>query len=79
MSKRLTIAEHLEASGVSRRSFLQLCGLLMASAGGTGAHQQEVGLAGGGRDWENSAAVGDLATFPGLHGLHGDAAAHLRA
>jgi len=27
-----TIAEHLEASGVSRRSFLQLCGMLMAAA-----------------------------------------------
>ncbi len=32
MSKHPTIAEHLEASGVSRRSFLQLCGMLMASA-----------------------------------------------
>jgi hydrogenase small subunit len=28
----LTIAEHLEASGVSRRNFVQLCGMLMASA-----------------------------------------------
>jgi hydrogenase large subunit len=32
MSKHPTIAEYLEASGVSRRSFLQLCGMLMASA-----------------------------------------------
>lgn len=32
MSKHPTIAAHLEASGVSRRSFLQLCGMLMASA-----------------------------------------------
>ncbi|MGA3209697.1 MAG: hydrogenase small subunit [Terriglobales bacterium] len=32
MSKNLTIAEYLEASGVSRRSFIQLCGMLMASA-----------------------------------------------
>jgi len=32
MSKDLTIAEHLETSGVSRRSFIQLCGMLMASA-----------------------------------------------
>src|SRR5579872_4647789 len=32
MSKHPTIAEHLKASGVSRRSFLQLCGMLMASA-----------------------------------------------
>ena len=32
MSKHPTIAEHLEASGVSRRSFLQLCGMLMATA-----------------------------------------------
>ena len=27
-----TIAEHLKASGVSRRSFIQLCGMLMATA-----------------------------------------------
>ena len=32
MSKHPTIAEHLKASGVSRRSFLQLCGMLMATA-----------------------------------------------
>jgi len=32
MSKNPTIAEHLQASGVSRRSFLQLCGMLMVSA-----------------------------------------------
>ena len=32
MSKHLTIAENLEASGVSRRSFLQLCSVLMATA-----------------------------------------------
>jgi hydrogenase small subunit len=32
MSKHPTIAEHLEASGVSRRNFIQLCGMLMASA-----------------------------------------------
>jgi hydrogenase small subunit len=32
MSKHPTIAEHLKASGVSRRSFLQLCGTLMATA-----------------------------------------------
>ncbi len=32
MSKHPTIAEHLEASGVSRRSFLQLCSVLMATA-----------------------------------------------
>jgi hydrogenase small subunit len=32
MSKHPTIAEHLEASGVSRRSFLQLCSILMATA-----------------------------------------------
>ena len=32
MSKQLTIAEHLQASGVSRRSFLQLCSTLMVAA-----------------------------------------------
>ena len=32
MAKKDTIAEHLEASGVSRRSFVQLCGMLMVSA-----------------------------------------------
>ncbi len=32
MSKHPTIEEHLEASGVSRRSFLQLCGVLIATA-----------------------------------------------
>ena len=32
MSKYPTIAEHLKASGVSRRSFLQLCGAQMATA-----------------------------------------------
>ena len=32
MSKLPTIAEQLEASGVSRRSFLQLCSMLMVSA-----------------------------------------------
>lgn len=32
MSKQPTIAEHLEASGVSRRSFLQLCSMLMVTA-----------------------------------------------
>src|SRR5271166_1533603 len=32
MSKHPTIAEHMEASGVSRRSFIQLCSMLMASA-----------------------------------------------
>lgn len=32
MSKHPTIAEHLEASGVSRRSFIQLCSMLMAAA-----------------------------------------------
>lgn len=32
MSKHPTIAEHLEATGVSRRSFVQLCGMLMVSA-----------------------------------------------
>jgi len=32
MAKNDTIAEHLEASGVSRRSFVQLCGMLMVSA-----------------------------------------------
>ena len=32
MSKHPTIAEHLEASGVSRRSFIQLCSMLMATA-----------------------------------------------
>ena len=32
MSKHPTIAEHLKASGVSRRSFLQLCSVLMATA-----------------------------------------------
>jgi len=31
-AKHLTIAEHLEASGVSRRNFIQLCGMLMATA-----------------------------------------------
>jgi len=30
--QQLTIAEHLEASGVSRRNFVQLCGMLMVSA-----------------------------------------------
>ena len=32
MSKHPTIEEHLEAAGVSRRSFLQLCGVLIATA-----------------------------------------------
>lgn len=32
MSKHPTIAEHLKASGVSRRSFIQLCSALMATA-----------------------------------------------
>ncbi|MBZ5663120.1 MAG: hydrogenase small subunit [Acidobacteriia bacterium] len=32
MSKQPTIAEHLKACGVSRRSFIQLCGMVMASA-----------------------------------------------
>ena len=32
MSKHPTIAQHLEASGVSRRSFLQLCSALMVTA-----------------------------------------------
>ena len=32
MSKHPTIAEHLKASGVSRRSFIQLCSMLMVSA-----------------------------------------------
>jgi hydrogenase small subunit len=32
MSKKPTIEEHLKASGVSRRSFLQLCGVLLATA-----------------------------------------------
>ncbi|MGA9805258.1 MAG: hydrogenase small subunit [Terriglobales bacterium] len=32
MSKHPTIAEHLEASGVSRRSFIQLCSKLMITA-----------------------------------------------
>ncbi len=32
MSKQPTIAEHLEASGVSRRSFIQLCSMLMVTA-----------------------------------------------
>ena len=32
MSKHPTIAEHLKASGVSRRSFIQLCATLMATA-----------------------------------------------
>lgn len=32
MSKHETIAEHLEKSGVSRRDFIQLCGMLMVSA-----------------------------------------------
>lgn len=32
MSKHPTISEHLKASGVSRRSFLQLCATLMATA-----------------------------------------------
>src|SRR5271165_3809156 len=32
MSHHPTIAEHLKACGVSRRSFLQLCGTLMATA-----------------------------------------------
>ena len=32
MSKHPTIAEHLKASGVSRRSFIQLCSILMATA-----------------------------------------------
>ena len=32
MSKHPTIEEHLKASGVSRRSFMQLCGMLMATA-----------------------------------------------
>jgi hydrogenase small subunit len=32
MSKHPTIAEHLEASGVSRRSFIQLCSILMVTA-----------------------------------------------
>ncbi len=32
MSKHPTIAEHLKASGVSRRSFVQLCSMLIATA-----------------------------------------------
>jgi hydrogenase small subunit len=32
MSKHPTIEEHLEATGVSRRSFLQMCGVLLATA-----------------------------------------------
>jgi hydrogenase small subunit len=32
MSKQPTIAEHLEATGVSRRNFVQLCSMLMATA-----------------------------------------------
>ncbi len=32
MLKQPTIAEHLKATGVSRRSFVQLCGMLMATA-----------------------------------------------
>jgi hydrogenase small subunit len=32
MPKQVTIEEHLKASGVSRRSFLQLCGTLIATA-----------------------------------------------
>ncbi len=32
MSKHQTIAEQLEAAGVSRRNFVQLCGMLMVSA-----------------------------------------------
>jgi hydrogenase small subunit len=32
MSKHPTIAEHLKASGVSRRNFVQLCGMVMAAA-----------------------------------------------
>jgi hydrogenase small subunit len=32
MSKHPTIAEHLESSGVSRRNFIQLCSMLMATA-----------------------------------------------
>jgi hydrogenase small subunit len=32
MLKQPTIAEHLKATGVSRRSFVQLCGMLIASA-----------------------------------------------
>jgi hydrogenase small subunit len=32
MTKHPTIAEHLKASGVSRRSFIQLCSVLMATA-----------------------------------------------
>lgn len=32
MSKHPTIEEHLEASGVSRRSFIQLCSMLMVTA-----------------------------------------------
>jgi hydrogenase small subunit len=32
MSKHPTIAEHLEATGVSRRNFVQLCSMLMATA-----------------------------------------------
>jgi len=32
MSKHETIAEHLEKSGVSRRDFIQLCGMLMVTA-----------------------------------------------
>ena len=80
MSKQPTIAEHLKAIGVSRRSFIQLCGVLMATApGGPGADQQQVGPAGGPGDRQDEAAVGDLAAFPGLHGMHGDSAAHFRS
>lgn len=32
MSKKPTIEEHLKASGVTRRSFLQMCGMLIATA-----------------------------------------------
>ena len=80
MSKHLTIAENLEASGVSRRSFLQLCSVLMATA--------PFGLALTGKKsllqvaeaiGKTQAAVCDLAAFPGLHRMHRDSVAYLRS
>ena len=80
MSKHPTIAEHLEASGVSRRSFIQLCEQADDHrAGGIVAYQQEVGLRASGGDRQDEAAISNLAAFPGLYGMHRDSAADLRS
>ena len=79
MSKHPTIAEHLEASGVSRRNFIQLCSVLMATAPAGMALTSKKSVFEVAAAIGKTAAVGDLAAFPGLHGMHGDVVAHLRS